>query len=175
MGSDSRPPALGDLIMLDSERAQRVRDATITIRPARASDILSVGLIERDSFSDPWGSREFTTAVESPQTIFSVAADGSGVVVGYAIAVAVADEAEILNLAVHSAHRSAGIGGKLLDTMLAKLRESGAENVYLEVRESNASARKLYESRGFEEISRRRRYYRNPVEDSLVLRLGMQR
>lgn len=94
---------------------------------------------------------------------------------GYAIAVAVADEAEILNLAVHSAHRSAGIGGKLLDTMLAKLRESGAENVYLEVREANSSARKLYESRGFEEISRRRRYYRNPVEDALVLRLGMQR
>ena len=47
---------------------------------------------------------------------------------------------------------------------------AGARTVYLEVRESNAAARALYESRGFEAVGRRRGYYRHPVEDALVLR-----
>ena len=145
------------------------------IREAGAEDILSIGLIERESFSDPWGSREFSTALESSQTIFLVAEDATGVVAGYAIAIAVADEAEILNLAVHGQKRQHGIGGKLLDSTVEKVRLRGAEQIYLEVRESNEAARKLYTSRGFGEVTRRRKYYRNPVEDALVLRLAMQR
>lgn len=145
------------------------------IRKAGAKDILSIGLIERESFSDPWGSREFSTALESSQTIFLVAEDAGGVVAGYAIAIAVADEAEILNLAVHEQKRQHGVGGKLLDSTVEKVRMRGAEQIYLEVRESNEAARKLYTSRGFGEVTRRRKYYRNPVEDALVLRLAMQR
>lgn len=160
--------------MLDSERMRRVSDAAVNIRSARAGDVLSVGLIERESFSDPWGPREFTTALQSRQTIFSVATSGSGIVIGYVIAVVVMDEAEILNLAVHSAHRSAGIGGKLIDSAIAEAAKDGAVAIYLEVRESNHGARRLYESRGFEEVSRRKRYYRHPVEDALVLRLAVQ-
>ena len=145
------------------------------VRPAHADDVLSIGLIERDSFADPWGSREFTSALESAQTIFLVAEDDAGVVIGYAIALAVADEAEILNLAVQPHRRGHGIGGKLLDGAIERVRELGAEQVYLEVRESNDAARRLYAARGFDEISRRRGYYRHPVEDALVLRLAMQR
>ena len=47
-------------------------------------------------------------------------------------------------------------------------------NLYLEVRESNDAARRLYASRGFEEVGRRRKYYRRPVEDAIVLRRAMQ-
>jgi len=43
-------------------------------------------------------------------------------------------------------------------------------HVYLEVRESNAGARHLYQSLGFGEVTRRARYYRRPVEDAVVLR-----
>ena len=46
----------------------------------------------------------------------------------------------------------------------------GIEAVYLEVRDSNQRARQLYRSRGFEEVGRRRGYYRRPVEDAIVLR-----
>ena len=136
--------------------------------------MLSVGLIERQSFADPWGSREFTTALESVQTIFLVAEDGDGVIVGYSIALVVADESEILNIAVETGHRGTGIGGLLLDAAVSEVRKRGAEQVFLEVRESNVAARKLYGSRGFDEISRRRGYYKMPVEDALVLRMAMQ-
>lgn len=146
----------------------------VSIRPARAADVLSVGLIERQSFADPWGSREFTTALESVQTIFLVAEDEDGVIVGYSIALSVADESEILNIAVETGHRGGGIGGLLLDAAVSEVRKRGAEQVFLEVRESNIAARKLYGSRGFDEISRRRGYYKMPVEDALVLRMAMQ-
>ena len=147
----------------------------VKIRRADPADVLSIGLIERDSFADPWGSREFTTALGSPQTIFLVAEDADGAVAGYAIAIAVADEAEILNLAVRQERREHGIGGKLLDSAITEVRSRGADQVYLEVRESNEAARKLYASRGFDEVTRRRKYYQHPVEDALVLRLAMQR
>ena len=147
--------------------------AGLKIRPARADDMLSVGLIERESFADPWGPREFTSALEAPQTIFFVA-DEEGVVQGYAIALSVADEAEILNLAVHPSLRGRGLGGKLLDAALAEARARGAVQIFLEVRESNLAARGLYAARGFDEVTRRRGYYRHPVEDALVLRLAVQ-
>lgn len=147
----------------------------MNIRAARDGDMLSVGLIERDSFADPWGPREFESALSAPQTIFLVAEDAQGVVAGYAIALAVADEAEILNLAVHPKFRGRGIGGSLLDSALDQAKSRGAEQIYLEVRESNDAARKLYAAKGFDVITRRQRYYRNPVEDALVLRLAMQR
>ena len=82
-----------------------------------------------------------------------------------------ADEGEILNLAVAPAGRRRGLGRALVEAMLEALRTRGIRQVYLEVRESNSSARALYASRGFKEVGRRKAYYRRPVEDAIVLRL----
>lgn len=147
----------------------------IAIRTATTGDMLSVGLIERDSFADPWGSREFASALDSPHTIFLVAVDPGGIVSGYVIALAVQDEAEVLNIAVRHPDRGKGIGAGLLDAAIRQVSERGAAKIYLEVRESNDAARALYASRGFGEISRRIKYYRSPVEDALVLHLAVQR
>jgi ribosomal-protein-alanine N-acetyltransferase len=155
--------------------ARRDGVSDVKLRPAEFGDVLSIGLIERDSFADPWGSREFTSSLEAQQAIFLVAEDSAGVVLGYAIAIAVVDEAEILNLAVRRSDRGKGLGGKLLDAAIAEAGERGAGQIYLEVRESNEAARSLYASRGFTEVSRRRNYYKDPVEDALVLRLAVQR
>jgi len=85
----------------------------------------------------------------------------------------VLDEGEIANLAVSSDARRCGIGGTLLDAALATARTRGAATVYLEVRDSNERARSLYASRGFVQVTRRRRYYRDPTEDALVLKLDL--
>jgi ribosomal-protein-alanine acetyltransferase len=90
-------------------------------------------------------------------------------VVGYAVAWFAADEAELANLAVAASARGRGVGALLLDAVLAEAAHRGAATVYLEVRESNAAARRLYASRSFAEVGRRRRYYHNPAEDALVL------
>jgi ribosomal-protein-alanine N-acetyltransferase len=104
-----------------------------------------------------------------------VADDSSGTVAGYVIALAAADECEILNIAVSATSRRTGLGGTLLDSALERAAARGAEQFYLEVRESNEAAKRLYASRGFNELSRRRKYYRDPVEDALVLHLAAQR
>jgi ribosomal-protein-alanine N-acetyltransferase len=81
------------------------------------------------------------------------------------------DEGEIANLAVAPDWRGRGIGALLLVTAITAARSRDATALYLEVRDSNDAARALYAAHGFLEVGRRRRYYRKPVEDALVLRL----
>jgi ribosomal-protein-alanine N-acetyltransferase len=133
-------------------------------------DITAISEIEREAFSDPWSARSFRDALEHPAVYFGCArSDGSGVL-GYVVAWFVADEGEIANLAVAPAGWGHGIGRALLDAALTEAKHRRIESVYLEVRDSNERARRLYQSRGFEEVGRRRAYYRRPVEDAIVLR-----
>ena len=91
-------------------------------------------------------------------------------IAGYVVAWYVLDEGEVANLAVAPSLRGQGIGSALLDAAIRDSIDRGVADLYLEVRESNQSARRLYTSRGFEEVSRRKAYYRTPVEDALILR-----
>jgi ribosomal-protein-alanine N-acetyltransferase len=130
-----------------------------------------VHAIEQAAFSDPWSTRDFRECVAS-DVVFLVAAMADGVA-GYVIAQDAADEAEILNLAVAPAQHRGGIGRALVERALATLAGRGARRVFLEVRESNAAARALYAALGFEEVGRRPKYYRRPVEDAIVLRAAI--
>lgn len=131
----------------------------------------AVHAIEQASFTDPWSARDFRECVAS-DVVFLVAAAPDGVA-GYVIAQDAADEGEILNLAVAAARHRAGIGRALVERALATLGQRGAGRVFLEVRESNDAARRLYAALGFGEVGRRRRYYRRPVEDAIVLRAAI--
>ena len=142
------------------------------IRRATRRDVPRVVEIERESFSDPWTAGAFRSAVDEERLDFLVA-EHAGRVVGYAVSWCVMDEAELANLAVAVDARGAGVGGALLDAVIAAARQSGADSMHLEVRESNAAARALYASRGFQAVGRRRRYYRAPVEDALILRASL--
>lgn len=109
--------------------------------------------------------------------VFLVAEDGpdgpDGVVVGYLVARHMADEGEILNVAVAPTDRRRGVGRALVRAGLRRLTALGARQVYLEVRESNLAARELYRSFGFVEVARRANYYRRPVEDAILLRAAI--
>jgi [ribosomal protein S18]-alanine N-acetyltransferase len=118
-------------------------------------------------FSDPWSLGDFNECARS--AVPFLVAEQRGVVTGYIIARRAADEGEILNLGVAPAHRRYGIGRALVEQVLALFRHDGVRKVYLEVRESNAAARRLYDRLGFAEVARRPRYYRRPVEDAVVL------
>ena len=72
------------------------------------------------------------------------------------------------------AGRRAGAGALLLNGAMAAARARGATAVHLDVRESNAAARALYARFGFTEVGRRRAYYREPVEDALMLRSDLR-
>lgn len=135
------------------------------IRAATSADLSAVAGIERASFDDPWSLASFRHHLAD---LFLVVEQGEGVL-GYLIACRLGPEAEILNVAVTTAARRRGIAHALLDAALAQLAGAGVRRVFLEVRLSNAAARRLYERAGFAEVGRRRGYYHRPREDALVL------
>ena len=143
---------------------------TVAIGAATVHDLAPVAAIERATFSDPWSLRSFREALDSASVYFACARSDAGSVVGYVVAWFVADQGEIANIAVAPDERGRGVGRALLDAALGEAAARGISAVYLEVRDSNQRARELYASRGFEEVGRRRRYYRRPVEDAIVLR-----
>ena len=75
-----------------------------------------------------------------------------------------------MTIGVRSHARGRGIGAAILDALLGWSREAGAREIFLDVRPSNESAIHLYETRGFVEIGRRPRYFRNPVEEAVEMR-----
>lgn len=129
----------------------------------------AVHAIEQEVFADPWSTQDFRDCLAS-DALFLVA-DHAGKIGGYVVAIDAADEGEILNLAVDPAARRLGVGRALVVSVLDALAARGARQIYLEVRASNAPARALYATHGFQEVGRRKQYYRRPVEDAIVLRL----
>ena len=148
-------------------------DARFRIRPAALADAAALVAVERRCFSDPWSESAFREALSSVSTFTLVAESGRGPA-GYLIGREVAGSGEVLNLAVAPEFRRRGLGGILLEEGLAAFRRRGAIEVFLEVRESNHSARSLYLARGFKPVGQRAAYYRNPREDALVLRLALR-
>ncbi len=174
MGSSARTASDGRRVSEIVADDNLSRAGGIDLRTPLASDLPAVAAIEEASFGDPWSAKEFSSVLSVDHSIFLIA-ESSGEIVGYAIAISVLDEAEILNVAVSPSRRGKGIGGDLLDAALKEVESRGVESVFLEVRVSNAAARALYQSRGFAEISRRKSYYRTPVEDALVMRRATKR
>lgn len=145
-------------------------DDSSRIRLASPADLAALVSLEREAFSDPWTSEQLSETIAQSSTVGLVVADGAGVVVGYLLGRVVADEAEILTLAVRLTERRRGLGRKLLDAALATMRLRGVRSVWLEVRQSNEGAQALYTGAGFIATGVRRGYYRRPVEDALVLK-----
>ena len=148
----------------------------VSVNRATAADVAEVTSLERECYGDPWPASAFAALPNNARVYFAVARVGARPrVAGYVVAWYVADEGELANLAVAPGDRGCGIGTVLLDAMLADAEARGTAQVYLEVRESNAAARQLYAAREFEEVGRRRQYYRNPKEDALILRRTIKR
>jgi len=142
----------------------------IDVRPATIADVGAIVAIEKAAFSDPWSETAFHEALAHPAVFFACARRGGDDIAGYVVAWFAADEGEIANLAVSPVAWGYGVGRALLTSALDVATTRGATAVYLEVRDSNERARRLYRSRDFEEVGRRKGYYRRPVEDAIVLR-----
>jgi len=93
---------------------------------------------------------------------------------GFALIRVIADEAELLTLAVHPEHQNAGLGRSLLTRAMLTAHEYGAFEIFLEVAEDNARAVRLYLSSGFAQVATRANYYSRansePVDALLLSR-----
>lgn len=137
----------------------------MTIRNASSADIPALCALERECFSQPWTEKGFEEFFANDCSRCFVAEDG-GVVCGYIGLYLICGEAEITNVAVAGTHRRRGVGGRLIEAVLAV---DGAERVSLDVRESNAAARGLYGKYGFKIDGIRRGFYAKPREDAVLM------
>ncbi len=164
--------------MSAADEARAVRAEAFQLRPARKEDLPRVLSTEAASFSTPWSRATFEALLPRPSVVFRVLvapdARGGEIVAGHGVLWAVGPEAEVANLAVAPSFRGTGGGALLLDSLLGEAAIRGVDRVFLEVRRSNDAARRLYRSRGFEEVGVRRGYYTKPREDALVLALDLQ-
>lgn len=133
------------------------------IRPATEADLDAVARLELENLGDDaWSAALVEEGVRDrlPTVRYLVAQVGDDVV-GHAVVSVVADISELQRIAVDPAHRRTGLATSLLDESADLARAEGADRLLLEVREDNAGAIAFYEARGFVEIDRRRRYYRD--------------
>ncbi len=148
------------------------------IRPAIPDDIPSIRALEQQAKTAAhWAEREYDAlfAAEAPVRIALVAMNESDTaqIRGFVIARCALGEWEIENVVVADADRRLGIGTRLIRDLLHRAETAHATSVLLEVRESNAAARRLYEKLGFSEQARRSNYYRDPPEDALLLQISV--
>ena len=126
------------------------------------ADIATLNAIMADAFDprfgEAWTPSQCLGMIALPGVWFSIAWSGNRPV-GFALARAVAGEAELLLLAIRPAARRSGIGTALLRSIAADAHERGADVLHLEVRANNEAVR-LYRNEGFKKIGERRDYYR---------------
>ncbi|MEG9474740.1 ribosomal protein S18-alanine N-acetyltransferase [Mannheimia indoligenes] len=98
----------------------------------------------------------------------------NGEIVAFAISQLVLDEATLFNIAVDPNFQGKGFGKRLLSELILQLQKRGVATLWLEVRESNITAQKLYDSLGFNEVTVRKNYYPTPEggkENAVVMAL----
>jgi len=140
------------------------------LRAMGTADLARVVEIEQQAYSYPWSAGVFRDCLLAGYAGFVL--EERGVILAYAIMSVAAGEAHVLNICVCPDAQGEGLGRRMMLALLEHGRQAGVDRVLLEVRPSNAIARRLYESLGFVEIGLRPRYYQasgGRREDAVVL------
>ena len=143
----------------------------LTVRELDMEDLDTVYMIEVESYPAPWSRNFFRLMAHTSPELFLTAHIGEEVI-GYTVGEVDARSngrrlGHVMNLAVREAYRNRGVGSALMDELERRFVEMGATAAYLEVRESNATAQKLYSSRGYSFFRKARSYYGD--EDGYVM------
>jgi len=135
----------------------------------REQHVAQVAELEKLCFRDPWSENSIASELHNALSLWLVAVDGERVA-GYVGSQTVMDETDMMNVAVHPDYRKQGIATALILGLVEELSKRGSRSLTLEVRASNETAISVYSTLDFQEVGRRKNYYRNPREDALILR-----
>jgi len=138
------------------------------VREFRAEDAAAASEILQEAREAAGWSRQALLDFMPLPGAAALMSERAGRPTGFVLGRLVADEAEVLNLAVREECRRQGEGRALVEELLGRFAESGVSRVFLEVRESNRGAIGFYERMGFRQSGRREDYYREPREAALV-------
>ncbi len=138
-----------------------VQTKWVTYREIGEADLADVVAIESEVHAYPWKLGHFKDALKAGYA--SLLMQWSDQTIGYAIVMIVLDEAHLLNVSIAKSFQRKGLGRQLMQQVIALGQTKACKDLFLEVRESNHAAIRLYESMGFNEMSIRRNYY--PADD----------
>ena len=135
----------------------------------REEDLDEVLEIEREAFASPWRREHFVFELRENRWADNRVVRRAGQLVGYASGWKLHGELKVNNIAVRRDLQGRGLGGWLLRVMIDDAVSSGCGVARLEVRPSNAAARRLYRAHGFVVVGRRKGYYQREGEDALLM------
>ena len=141
-------PALADAIRIDVGTSEDL-DAVMEVMDRAFGT----------QFGEAWTRSQLAGILPMAGVVLTIASDAqSADTIGFSLVRAVADESELLLLAVRPEHHRQGIGRRLLDHFMAQVRDWGVVRVHLEVRDGNPAVA-MYLDAGFSPVGRRRNYY----------------
>jgi [ribosomal protein S18]-alanine N-acetyltransferase len=141
------------------------------IRNATAADLPEMIRLERQCpTSAHWTTLQYDAIVEpqSKRIALITQEDDTDEIAGFLVASCWAPEWELENIVVAEKCRGRGIGTELMQALLTQAKHANSQSIFLEVRDSNAAAKRLYEKLGFRVSGRRKSYYGSPLEDALL-------
>ena len=142
------------------------------MRDVHWTDIPQLAALEAELFpDDAWAAQTWWAELAARPRRSYVVEEQEGRVVGYGGVDLGGEVADVMTMAVAPAARGQGLGRRLLDELVVRAEADHAAYLMLEVREDNVAARKLYEDKGFELLTVRRRYYQPGDVDAHVMRL----
>lgn len=144
-----------------------------SFRPMLWDDVATVMDVERELYPFPWTEGNFRDSLSAGYNCW-VCAFGPHVI-GYAVMMLAAGEAHVLNIAIARDWQGQGLGRAFMQHLIKLAREYAATEIFLEVRPSNAVARRLYHDMGFNEIATRRNYYpsHGGREDAILMAMSL--
>lgn len=145
------------------------------MREMRWTDIEQLTALERELFpADAWSEQTWWTELAGrPRRSYVVEEGPDGSIAGYGGVDLGGEVADVMTMAVAPAAQGRGLGRRLLAELVARAEGDGAAYLMLEVRDDNPAARHLYETRGFEVLTTRHRYYQPGDVDAHVMRLAL--
>ncbi|MFN8442025.1 MAG: ribosomal protein S18-alanine N-acetyltransferase [Caldilineaceae bacterium] len=169
--------------MIPNTALQSIDPQSLLLNLMTLDDLPIVDEIEQASFPSPWSLETFRYELQSnPRSFYwvlrpnpAVSAGNRPLILAYGGYWLMGEEAHVVILATHPQWRRQGLAEYLLIQMMEQMRAVDVHEVTLEVRAGNYAAQALYRKLGFEEVGRRKRYYRDNHEDALLLtRFGLQ-
>ena len=142
------------------------------IKYMEKSETAAAAALQRDNFAHPWSEQDYMEHLQDEDKIYLTALQDDAVV-GSCVLWCSFETADLCNIVVDPAHHREGIAGALLYQAFQECADKGAEQILLEVRESNEAAIGLYDKLGFRRISIRKNYYRDPQEHAVIMRKNL--
>ena len=138
------------------------------------TDVDAVHTLDARAYPHPWSRANFADAIASGYVCACLCA-ADGTLMGHVVVMRGVDEMHLLNITVAPEHQGRGLGAAMLRDVVVWSQGEGADALWLEVRQSNERARRLYVRGGFEAVGQRKGYYPDGRgrEDAVVMRLAL--